>query len=131
MVEFVVLAVGALVPIALVAPGLLQVQGLHADTEIAAAEAARAFATAATESEARHRGTVAARAALGGMGVASSDVTVRFRCDVRPCLTPGSQVQAEVTAHLPAGRVPVLGGLLPTTSTAVGHASVDRYRAVP
>lgn len=104
VIEFIVIGVGVLVPIAYLALAAATVQtAAYASTQ-AAREAARAFSSSATEEEGRSRAHVAARLAFSDHGLQVPPGAVRVSCPDGPCLDPGSSVAVDV-----AWSVPLLG----------------------
>ena len=131
VIEFVLVAVVALVPLAMAAVGIARVQGLHATTASAAGEAARTFAAADSREVGATRAVLAARVVLQAEGVDPDDVRVDFVCDRRPCLQPGATVRVTVSSRLPDAALPVPGLHLPLTASASAVGTVDRYRGSP
>jgi hypothetical protein len=130
IVEFIVVGVGVLVPVAYLVQALMVVHTASLATSQAAREAGRAFSTASTPELGRQRAAVAARIAFADQGLVTPDRAVRVSCVDGPCLAPGSAVVVEVdwAVNLPwlpqewAAAVPV---------SAVQRIPIDDFRSSP
>lgn len=127
VIEFVVLGVLVMVPIAYAALVVMTVHSATFGVVTAAREAGRAYVTADTTSLAGLRARRAARLALQDQGQGEPSVTVD--CNNGPCLSPGSTVRVEVTTKVAVPLIPSLGqngGAIPVT--AVHETVVDSFR---
>lgn len=134
LLEFIVVGVGILVPIAYLALTAAGVQsGAFASTQ-AVREAGRAFVTSATPVEGLARAQVAARLAFDDHGIDLPSDALQVTCTGGPCLAPGSTVlvQVEWQAALPwlpgdlAGAAP---RVVPIRATH--RVPVDDFRGDP
>ena len=133
VVEFILLVVLVIVPIAYLVAAAMRVQAGAFAVTAAAREAARAYATADSPAA----GTAAARAAvdlaLADQGFSAGPSTLQVTCGGGNCLAPGSTVLVEVEVRV---RLPFLPGSLgDATPGAVPvraeHATpVDVYRGL-
>jgi hypothetical protein len=124
VLEVVVLAVGLLVPLLFGAISIMDVESARFAATSAAREAARAYVTAPTVSQARTRATMAARMVL--QDAHKPPVAPSVTC-VGGCLKPGSHVN--VTISLPVS-LPLIGRSGMTVSSTESMP-VDRFREVP
>jgi hypothetical protein len=96
VVEFIVVAVGLLVPMAYVALSAAAVQtAAFASTE-AVREAGRAFSTAATPEQGTMRAQAAARLAFADHGLELPFGALALSCTEGACLAPGSVVEVDL-----------------------------------
>lgn len=114
LLEFVIVGVGILLPIALLGQVAAGVQRAAFAATQAVRESGRAFVTAPTVREARVRAHVAADLALADQGLAAPVGSLRIACVAGPCLAPGSAVIVDLAWRVPPGveirathRVPV------------------------
>lgn len=127
IVEFVVIGVLVMVPIAYAALVVMKVHSATFGVVTAAREAGRAYATADTTSLAATRARQAARLALEDQGL--EQPTLKVECLDGSCLSPGSTVRVEVTTHVALPLIPSLGGTGATVPvTAVHEIVVDSFR---
>lgn len=132
VVEFVVVAVAVLVPLAYVVLAVLRVESAAYAVTQAAREAGRAFVAADTVGAARQRAAAAVRLALADQGVAGGAESLTVRCVGGPCLAPGSAVEVRVAVRVALPLVPALdGGRLSVPVDATHLAPVDEYRSEP
>lgn len=126
IVEFVLFTVVAVIPLAWAALALQQFSALHADVERAAAESLRAFLTASSEGDARHRADLAADLILSERpGV--QDLEVRVACDSARCLDPGAAIRVAVSVRAELPRIPILGLTPSMDAQGVQYGVVDAY----
>jgi Flp pilus assembly protein TadG len=130
-VEFVLFALLLLVPFTYVLLAVFEVQRAAYGTTQAAREAARAFVTSPTGSQARGRMQAAVALALADQGLDANAVTVTVRCSADPCLTPGATVTVLVDEVVALPWVPSLLGHLPASlQVRAAHVqTVDLYIA--
>lgn len=129
VIEFVILAVLIMVPLALGAVVVVKVQAATFGTVTAAREAGRAFVTSDNPTQARQRALAAARLALADHNLPSPQVSIR--CLNGSCLAPGSSVRIEVTSRVAVPFVPTRSGKPNGTVpvAAVHESVVDSYRS--
>ena len=106
LLEFVVLGIGLLVPIAYVGLAAAGVQSAAFASAQAVREAARAFASATTPAEAAVRARVAARLAFADHDLALPAGALTITCVDGPCLGPGSLVDVTLRWSVPLPWVP-------------------------
>ena len=124
LIEFIVLGVAAIVPIAYVVLAVASVQSAAFASAQAVREAGRAFASAATPRDAAHRAVVAARLALADQGYVLPPDALHLACHRGACLAPGSIVEVQLT-----WRVFVSGVTVPVEARQV--VPVDDFRSTP
>lgn len=125
--EFIVVAVGLLLPLALVVVGALTVQAAMTASDQAVREAGRAFMLAPSETEGRVRAEAAASIALADQGFDVPPGLVRIAC--RPCLAPDVPAVVTLDWAVPMDAVPLLGDAI-TVPIHARHVVVpDRYRS--
>ena len=129
VVEFVILAVLVMVPLALGAVVVVKVQSATFGVVTAAREATRAYVTADSPTQGRQRAQVAAQLAMADQGLGSPQVNIR--CLNGSCLAPGSSVRVEVTSRVAIPFVPTRSGKPNGTIpvSAVHESVVDTYRS--
>jgi len=126
IVEFVVLAVLVMVPLAYAVLVVLDVHSATYATVTAAREAGRAYVTADNTSAAAARARSAARIALADQGL--PEPHLRITCLGGACLSPGSAVSVEVKTTVPIPLVPHGSGRGSIPVSAQHTAPVDSYR---
>lgn len=133
LVEFVVLGIGLLVPIAYLVLGAASVQSASYASAQAVREAARAFTTAVTASDAQRRALAAARLAFADQGLDLPRDALRLICRDGTCLAPGSSVEVVLSWEAPLPWLPPALGLAAPTIPIEAHqrVPVDDYRADP
>ena len=134
VVEFLVVAVGLLVPVAYLAACAGAVESAAYATSQAVREAGRAFVTAGGATEGRVRAVAAARLAFADQGLLLPDGALRLTCVEGTCLEPGSAVVVDLSwavplPWLPAGLADAAPATLPVTATH--RVPVDEFRADP
>lgn len=133
VVEFVSIGILLMLPLVyfVIAMGRVQAAAFAADGS--AREAARAFVTAADDSDAQRRARIAIRLGLIDQGFDSDEGALSVACERTPCLTPGSQVVARVQVRVVLPGVPrFIDHVLPTSVTVrAGQAAVvDEFRVI-
>ncbi len=107
VVEFIVIGVAVLVPMVYVVQCVMVVHSAVLASSQAAREAARAFSTAATTADGRHRAVAAARLAFSDQGMdLPGDGGLRLECANGPCLSPGSDVVVTLDWAVPLPWLP-------------------------
>ena len=134
VVEFVVIAVGLLVPIAYLVLAAAAVQSAAFASTQAVREAGRAFSTASTEAEGRQRALAAARLAFSDHDLVLPPGSLRVTCPEGPCLTPGSVVTVDLAwsvalLWLPGSLDSDVPARVPVTATH--RLPVDDLRSSP
>ena len=119
-VEFVVVVVGMLLPLAVLVQMLAMTAAAHLATVQAASEAARAFSTAATPAGGRLTAERAARLAFTDHGVDWPADALRIRC-LGACLAPGSAVSVTIRWST-SWRIPL---------SATAQVPIDDFRDDP
>lgn len=129
ILEFVVLAVVLMVPIAYAVVVVVQLQAATFGSVTAAREAARAYVTANSTAQGAARARTAAAMAMADQGMPAPTLTIQ--CLGGTCLSPGSRVRVEVSSRVEVPFVPNSGdsvsGTIPVS--AVHESVVDTYRA--
>ena len=132
LVEFLVVGVAVLVPVAYLALAATSVQAQVLAGTQAVREAGRAFSTSATTAEGRARAMAAARLAFLDHGIAPPADGLRITCVGGPCLSPGSAVDVRLAWSMPLPWVPLSDAEGPALSLGAEHVvPIDDYRADP
>lgn len=133
VLEFVVVGVALLIPVAYLALAAAAVQSQVLAGSQAVREAGRAFSTAASVPEARARAATATRLAFADHGLEPPSGGVRVTCVGGPCLAPGTSVDVRLEWSVPLPWVPVVTqALAPAVPVSVQHlVPIDDYRADP
>ena len=127
VIEFIVVAVTLLIPIGYLALAVAHLQSAAFATSLAAREAGRAFAMAATVPAARAAAAASARLAFSDHGLTLPDGALTIRCEDGPCLAPGGVVLTRVTWPVTLPWVPG-----PTVTVESRHVEpIDDYRSDP
>lgn len=132
--EFIVIGVGVLVPIAYLALAATSVQSAAFASSQAVREAGRAFATAADAEQGRARAWAAARVAFADHDLALPPGALRISCPDAPCLTPGSVVDVHLDWSAPLPWLPgslADGAPLRVPVSATHRVPVDDFRDSP
>jgi Flp pilus assembly protein TadG len=122
IIEFVVLAVVLVIPLAYVVLTVFDVQRTAYAATAAAREAARVFVQAPSGATAQQRADAAATLAFDDQGLSAPDVAVT--CSAAPCLTPGATITVTVDVQVALPFVPDLLGRHPA-SLAVEATHVE------
>ena len=134
MIEFIVLGVGIIVPLAYLAISAVTVQAAAFASTQAVREAGRAFSAASTAQEGRARARVAAQLAFADHGITLPPGALRITCAEGECLAPGSVVEVDLAWSVP---LPWLPGSLAADVPArvpieaTHRVPVDDYRSSP
>lgn len=132
LVEFLVVGVAVLVPVAYLALAVTAVQAQVLAGTQAVREAGRAFSTSATTSEGRTRAVAAARLAFRDHGIDPPADGLRITCVGGPCLSPGSAVDVRLAWSVPLPWVPLTDAEGPALSLGTEHlVPIDDYRGDP
>jgi hypothetical protein len=128
--EFVVLGVLLLVPLAYLLITVFAVQSAAYGVSAASREAGRAYVQSPAGSDPAARAYAAAWVALQDHGIELSPDQVSITCSADPCLTPGAAVSVQVDVLVRLPWVPDLFGQVPASVAVHGrHAAVvDRFR---
>lgn len=129
MVEFIVVAVGILIPLAYAAIAVMSIQAAHFATEAAAREAARAFSSARSLGSGQQLANLAMQQAFADHGIAATP-ELTFSCAEFRCLSPGSVMTFDVGADIAFPLVPRWGSDQPLSIRVDSEATVivDQYR---
>jgi Flp pilus assembly pilin Flp len=133
VVEFVVLAVLMLIPLAYLVMMLARVQAGSYAVSQAAREAGRAYVTAEAGDQAAGRAEAAARIAFLDHSFEESG-RLSIACDGIPCLRPDGRVETTASVRVPLPLVPsfvrdVIPLSVPVTASHL--STVDRFRGLP
>ncbi len=128
--EFVVLGVLLLVPLAYLMITVFAVQNAAYGVSAASREAGRAFVQTPAGSDPRARAYTAAWIALRDHGIDLAPEQLSITCSAEPCLTPGAAVSIRVDILVGLPWVPELFGEVPASVAVHGEhmAIVDRFR---
>lgn len=126
VVEFVLLVIMVIVPLAYAAVTISKVHSATYAVVTAAREAGRAYATADTPSQAGHRAQLAAQIALVDQGLPAPQVVIR--CTDGSCLSPGSGIDIEISSEVPIPLLPHSDGRATIPVQATHSVTIDRYR---
>lgn len=128
-VEFVLVGLLLLVPVAYLLLAALQVQRTTFGVVEGARSAGRAYVTAPSAGVAETAARSALDVALGDQGVDADRARLRIVCSEHPCLTPSATVEVEVETDVPLPFVPAFLGRFSVRVSAVHVETVDPYRA--
>lgn len=134
MIEFIVIGVGVIVPLAYLAISAVTVQAAAFASTQAVREAGRAFSSATTPQEGRMRAVAAAQLAFSDHGIELPANALRITCTEGECLAPGSVVDVDLAWSVP---LPWLPGSLAADVPAripieaTHRVPVDDYRSSP
>lgn len=128
--EFVVLGVLLLVPLAYLLITVFAVQSAAYGVSSAAREAGRAYVQSPVGSDPGARAFAAARVALQDHGIDLAPEQLSITCSAEPCLTPGATVSIRVDVLVGLPWVPEVFGEVPASVAVHGvhTAVVDRFR---
>jgi len=127
--EFVVLGVLLLVPLAYLLISVFAVQSAAYGASAASREAGRAYVQAPVGSVPGERAYAAAMVALQDHGIELAPEQLTIICSADPCLTPGAAVSIRVDVLVSLPWVPKVFGEAPATVAVHGQhtAVVDRF----
>ena len=130
VIEFILIGVLALVPLAYISVCVMRVQAATVASSLAVREAGRAFVSGNTVADAQVRAAAAARLALADQGFDVPARALRVHCSTGGCLAPDSSVQVELDWSVD---LPWLPSFLGEERTAVPITArrtmpVDTYR---
>jgi hypothetical protein len=126
--EFIVVAVGILIPIGYIVVALAQVLGAHAAAQHAVREAGRVFIRDTAVHAGQWRAQQAASIAFADRGIDLPDQALRLECEPS-CLVPGGTVRAVVDWDMPLPWLP--GSLASFVSVPISASEefvIDTYR---
>lgn len=126
IVEFIVLAVLVMIPLAYAVLVVLKVHSATYATVTAAREAGRAYVTADNTTSAAARARAAARLALADQGL--PEPQLHIACTGGACLSPGSAISVEVRADVAIPLIPNGDGRGVIPVSAEHTSPVDTYR---
>ncbi len=133
VVEFVVLVVLVIVPIAYAVIAAMSVQSAAYAVTQAARESARAFTQADSLTQARSAARLATRVALADQGVPWRGDELRIDCD-GGCLAPGASIRVSVSTRVKLPFLPesLSDSTLGAVPVSAEHlAVIDDYRDAP
>lgn len=129
VLEFIVVGVLILVPIAYLVLSVMRVQAAVFASTQAVREAGRAFVTAESVALAQRRAQVAANLAFIDQGFALPVNAMHVRCLPIACLAPGGSVEIAVDWNVELPWVPTsLNSVVSVPIRAVHSLPVDTYR---
>ncbi|MEY4136363.1 MAG: hypothetical protein RL205_491 [Actinomycetota bacterium] len=130
VIEFLVIGVLVLVPLAYIAMCVMRVQAASVASSLAVREAGRAFVSADTAAVAQSRAVAAARLALADQGFVLDEGSLRIRCSTGQCLAPESAVQVELDWAVGLPWMPEFLGKERTSIAITANRTmpVDTYR---
>ena len=129
VLEFIVVGVLILIPIAYLVLSVMRVQAAVFASTQAVREAGRAFVTADSVPLAHRRAMRAARLAFVDQGFAMPAQALTVRCRPLTCLTPGGVVDVEASWVVPLPWLPAtLGDVAAVPIHALHTIPVDTYR---
>lgn len=132
LVEFLVVGVAVLVPVAYLALAATAVQAQVLAGTQAVREAGRAFSTSATATEGRMRAVAAARLAFRDHGLDIPAEGLRITCVGGPCLSPGSSVEVHLAWSVALPWAPLGEIAEPALPLSAEHlVPIDDYRGDP
>lgn len=132
-VEFIVLALLLLVPVAYLVVTLARLQAGAYAAAAGSRAAARAYVTAAAAAAAPGRAEAALDLALTDQGFTPADATATTSCEAAACFAPDAAVVVTVRVDVPLPFVPpLLRSAVPTRVPveATGTAVVDRFSSL-
>ena len=125
MLEFVVLAVVIVVPLAYLLMAVFDIQRTAYGATSATREAARVFVRADSTAEAEQQARAAAMVSLRDHGVEFEPDDLTISCSASPCLTPGGTVRIAYRASVRLPLVPAWGDeALAGVPVSAGHTQV-------
>lgn len=131
IIEFLVIGVLVLVPIAYIVMSVMRVQAAAFASTQAAREAGRAFVTADSPAQGQQQARVAARIAFEDQGFEIPAAALSIDCAGGPCLTPGSTVHVRIAWSVDLPWIPsdLAGGRsVSVPIEAIHEVPVDVYR---
>ncbi len=128
VVEFIVMGVGVLIPLAYVVIAVAQVIGAQAAAQHAVREAGRVFVRDASVQTGEVRARQAADIAFADRGLELPESAIDFSCP-GACLTPGSTLSVDLAWDMPLPWMPAgLDSWLAVPIRASSEYPVDEYR---
>jgi hypothetical protein len=128
LVEFIVIGVGVLIPLAYVVIAVAQVIGAHAAAQQAVREAGRVFVRDTAVQSGEWRAREAATIAFDDRGLSVPAEALSITCP-GTCLTPGSSVAVELAWDMPLPWMPAgLDSWVTVPIRASGEYEVDEFR---
>lgn len=130
IIEFLVIGILVIVPLAYIAMCVMRVQAASVASSLAVREAGRAFVSAESAGDAGLRSREAARIALADQGFELPARALTVRCPTGPCLQPDSTVQVQLDWSVDLPWVPDFLGedRKSVRITASRTMPVDAYR---
>lgn len=129
VVEFVVVAVGIIVPIGYLIVAIASVLGAQAAAQHAVREAGRVFVRDPVLVAGEYRARQAADIAFADRGLAIPGDALTIACEPLRCLTPGGTVDLEFAWNMPLPWMPpALDSFVSVPIRANGTFAVDEFR---
>lgn len=129
VVEFIVVGVGLLIPLAYVVVAVASVLGAQSAAQHAVREAGRVFARDSSIAAGHWRAEEAATIAFADRGLDVPREALQIECGATGCLQPGSDVMVEVNWDMPLPWLPSgLSSLAAVPIRATGEFVVDEFR---
>ena len=130
MLEFIVVGVAIIMPLVYLA---IAVMTLHAGSfaaHAAAREAARGFIASGSVAEGNSLAIALMQQAFADHGVEAAIPTLVITCTGGPCLSPGSQVNANISSTVPLPLIPHWGEAAPLSFPVEASVTlmVDQFR---
>lgn len=126
--EFIVVAVGVLIPIGYIVVALAQVLGAHAAAQHAVREAGRVFIRDTAVHAGQWRAEQAARIAFADRGLDLPEQALALACEPS-CLVPGGTVRVMVDWDMPLPWMPgSLASFISVPISASEEFVIDTYR---
>ena len=127
--EFIVVAVGVMIPLAYLVVALADILGAHAAAQHAVREAGRVFVRDADVAAGQWRAEQAATIAFADRGLVLPESTVAFVCEPM-CLQPGGTIRVTVDWDMPLPWLPEpLGSIARVPIVASEEFVVDSHRS--
>jgi hypothetical protein len=127
--EFIVIAVGIMIPIGYLIVALGTVLGAYSAANFAVREAARVYVRDVAVSGGEFRARQAAQIAFADRGIALPDEGLEIECSVGGCLDPGGRIRVTVDWTMPLPWLPApLDELVEIPVVASEEFVVDSYR---
>ena len=129
VVEFIVVAVGIIVPVGYLIVAIASVLGAQAAAQHAVREAGRVFVRDPALVAGEYRARQAVDIAFTDRGLAIPDDALTIACDPIRCLTPGGTVHLEFAWNMPLPWMPpALDSFASVPIRATGTFAVDEFR---
>ena len=129
VVEFIVIAVGIMVPVGYLIVAVASVLGAQAAAQHAVREAGRVFVRDLTLVAGEYRARQAVDIAFADRGLVIPDDALTIECTPIRCLAPGGTVDLEFAWNMPLPWLPpALDSFVSVPIRATGTFAIDEYR---